>query len=94
LISSTILSVVLSSCSTVQEVPKIEYVVMTPEKIEAPTPPTLMKLNPNKSLEDKTNFKNLQINFSLLNNYIESLRQTITYYETSIDHLNEQKNSN
>ena len=53
-----------------------------------------MKLNPNKSLEDKTNFKNLQINFSLLNNYIESLRQTITYYETSIDHLNEQKNSN
>lgn len=67
---------------------------MTPEKIEAPIPPTLMKLNPNKSLEDKTNFKNLQINFSLLNNYIESLRQTITYYETSIDHLNEQKNSN
>lgn len=93
MISSTILSAVLSSCSTVQEVPKIEYAVMTPEKIEAPTPPTLMKLNPNKSLEDKTNFKIYKL-ISLLNNYIESLRQTITYYETSIDHLNEQKNSN
>ena len=88
---STILSVLLSSCTTIKEVPKTEYIVRVPEKMASPVAPTLIPLDPNKSLEDKTNFRNLQLNFSLLNNYIDSLRQTVNYYESSIDRLNELK---
>lgn len=78
---------ILSSCSTTEVVPETKYIYHYPAKITSPSAPKLEKLDSTKSLEDPTNFKKLQVNFSLLKNYIASLRTTIEYYEKSIDEM-------
>lgn len=93
LISSIALSMLLSSCTSIEVVPETKYIYTYPEKIPAPVAPKLSKLDATKSLEHPTNFKALQVNFSLLKNYIEAMKTTITYYENSIDELKSKRDS-
>jgi len=92
LILSIVSSLLLTSCaSEPQMVVKTEYIVSVPAKIATPTPPKFAVLNINESLSSKTNVKKLMQNLSLLKNYSNTLRQTVTYYETEIDRLNKEK---
>ena len=69
----------LSSCTSIEVVPETKYIYTYPEKIPAPVAPTLTKLDATKSLEHLTNFKALQVNFSLLKNYIEAMNRFVLF---------------
>lgn len=81
----------LSSCTTTQYVPKVEYVTQIPAKISRPNAPVFTKLDNTKSIADKNNFRILQTNIVLLKNYTVSLENTIQYYESEINRLNQAK---
>lgn len=88
-ISSLIL---LSSCST-QKVVETRYIVNTPAKIDKPVAPKFYVLDSSKPISDKDNFKKLQVNVSLLKNYVLGLQEAIDYYEKEIDRINKEKDS-
>lgn len=75
---------VLSSCVST----KVEYVVRTPTIIPTPQPPATIPLDATKSLQHPDNFKALQLNMSMLKNYINNLKAVVIYYEDSIKELN------
>ena len=65
--------IVLSSCQSTQ----IQYITRTPTII----PQT-------KSLQTPDNFKTLQLNTLLLRSYIDNLKSSLDYYESSIKEMN------
>lgn len=81
-----------SSTSKVKvEVAKSEVVYLTPEKIVKPVAPRFVYLDSSKGLDDKENFKRLQINFIKMRDYCQDLVTVIEYYESSIDELKNKK---
>ena len=77
----------LSGCvSTETVVIKNNYLI--PDKVQSPTKPNLEALDDSKSLCSTENFRKLQVNILLLNQYIKSLNDVISYYEKSIDDFN------
>lgn len=91
LILSTLSSILLTSCASIQEPPiQTEVHFTIPAKIAQPTPPVLQPLDKTIPLEHPSNFRILQTNMSNIKIYIKQLRATILYYETSIDQLNHQ----
>ena len=81
--------VILTACSSkvAVTVPKTEVVYLTPEKINRPPAPNLTYFNSSKGMDEKSNFKHLQINMLKLRDYCRDLLDTIEYYESSIDGL-------
>lgn len=89
---STVSLLLLTSCASEPEViVETQYVVNTPAKIAAPTAPKFAVLNNKESLSSTANTKKLMSNLSLLKNYSNALKQTVTYYETEIDRLQKEK---
>lgn len=76
--------IVLSSCQSTQ----VQYITRTPTIIPQPVPPTLLHLDETKSLQTQDNFKTLQLNTLLLRSYIDNLKSSLDYYESSIKELN------
>lgn len=76
--------IVLSSCQSTQ----VQYITRTPTIIPQPVPPTLLHLDETKSLQTPDNFKSLQLNTLLLRSYIDNLKSSLDYYESSIKELN------
>ena len=76
----------LSSCATT----RVEYVVRTPTIVPSPQPPATIPLDASKPLQHPDNFKALQLNMSMLKNYINNLKAIVVYYENSINELNKQ----
>ena len=67
---------------------QIQYITRTPTIIPQPVPPTLLHLDETKSLQSPDNFKSLQLNTLLLRSYIDNLKSSLDYYESSIKELN------
>lgn len=90
--SLCIVSLVLFSSGCATKVEKqIEYVFYIPEKLSAPTKPTLLKYNTNQGLDSPENFKKSQQNTVFLIDYANALKNTVTQYETLIDEYQTQK---
>lgn len=82
----------ISGCASTEIVTiKNNYVV--PDKISRPDHPKLHKLNENNSLCSHDNFKKLQINVLLIEQYVKALNATIDYYEQTIDRFNSNINN-
>lgn len=82
----------ISGCASTEIVTiKNNYVV--PDKIPRPDHPKLHKLDENISLCSHDNFKKLQINVLLIEQYVKALNATIDYYEQTIDRFNSNINN-
>lgn len=84
----------LSSCAAKTEpkvIVKTEEVFFIPKKVATPVKPTFQEYDKTKFLYQAPNFNRLQQNTVLLKSYCNSLKETVTYYETAIDELNKKR---
>lgn len=86
-----LLPLLCGCASTETVVIKNHYLI--PDKVQQPDKPNLEVLDESKSLCSTENFRKLQVNILLLNQYIKSLNDIISYYEKSIDDFNTIKES-
>lgn len=79
--------ILLQGCTST-EIIHTQYQYMIPDKIERPVKPALVNFNESESMCSTNNFKTLQLNMLMITTYIQSLNQTIDYYENYIDSVN------
>lgn len=88
-LSVLLLAFLICGCvGTGNEIIRTQYQYIIPDKIERPVKPVLVEFNENESMCSYNNFKALQVNMLMITTYIQSLNQTIDYYETYIDDTN------